>query len=86
MKGKSWRTDYPLVQVTCHKLGQGYRVRNLHELIKSATMSEGKGRTKAFPNFLCTWTNKEQMFFILDLPQIAALTKLLNVWHALPRT
>jgi hypothetical protein len=51
---------------TCHKLGQGNRVRSLHELSKSASVSEGKGRTKVFPNFLFTWTNKEQVFFILE--------------------
>jgi hypothetical protein len=34
---------------TCHKLGQGDRIRNLHELSKSANVSEGKGQTKAFP-------------------------------------
>jgi hypothetical protein len=26
-------------------------------------------------DFLCTWTKKEQMFFILDLPQIVAEQK-----------
>jgi hypothetical protein len=36
-----------------HKLDQGDRVHNLHELSKSANVSEGKGRTKAFPDFLC---------------------------------
>jgi hypothetical protein len=54
-------------KVVCHKLGQGNRVRSLHELSKSANVSEGKRWTKAFPNFLYTWTNKKQMFFILDL-------------------
>jgi hypothetical protein len=54
MKGRSWRTNYPLVQVACHKLGQGDRVRSLHELSKSANVSEGKGQTKTFPDFLCT--------------------------------
>ncbi len=85
-KGRSWRTNCPLVLVTCHKLGHGNCVRNLHELNKSAHVGEGQGRTKMFPNFLCIWTGKEQMFFILYLPQIAALTKLLNIWHALPCT
>jgi hypothetical protein len=41
MKGRSWRTDYPLVQAACHKLGQGDRVCSLHELSKSANVSEG---------------------------------------------
>jgi hypothetical protein len=89
MRGRSWRTNYPLVQATCHKLGQGDRVRSLHELSKSANVSdvsEEKGRIEAFLDFLCTWTNKEQMFFILDLFQITALTKPLNIWHAFPRT
>ncbi len=71
-----------MVQTTCHKLGQGDRVRSLHELNKSASVSEGKGRTKTFPNFLCIWTNKEQVFFILNLPQIATSTKPLCIWHA----
>jgi hypothetical protein len=30
-----------MVLATCHKLGQGDRVRNLHELIKSANVGEG---------------------------------------------
>jgi hypothetical protein len=86
MKGKSWKIDYPLVQVECHKLGQGDRVRSLHEFNKSANVSEGKGQTKAFFHFLCTWTYKEQVFFILDLPQIVASTKPLSIWHAFSRT
>jgi len=58
-KGRSWRTDCLLVLVACHKLGQGDRVCNLHELSKNAHVGEGQGQTKAFPNFLCIWTNKE---------------------------
>jgi hypothetical protein len=64
-KGRSWRTNYPLVLAACHKFGQGDCVRSLHELNKSVSVGEGQGRTKAFPNFLCIWTNKEQVFFIL---------------------
>jgi hypothetical protein len=41
MKGRSWRTDYPLVLATCHKLGQGDCVCSLHELSKSANVGEG---------------------------------------------
>jgi hypothetical protein len=41
MKGRSWRTNCPLVLVACHKLGQGDRVRNLHELSKNAHVGEG---------------------------------------------
>ncbi len=85
-KGRSWRTDCPLVLAACHKLGQGDRARNLHELNKSAIVGEGQGRTKMFPNFLCIWIDKEQMFFILYLPQIVASTKPLYIWHVLPRT
>jgi hypothetical protein len=51
MKGRSWRTNCPLVLAACHKLGQGDRVHSLHELSKSASVSEGQGRTKVFPNF-----------------------------------
>jgi hypothetical protein len=76
----------PLVLATCHKLGQGNRVRSLHELSKNARVGEGQGRTKTFSNFLCIWTDKEQVFFILYLPQVAASTKPLCVWHTLPRT
>jgi hypothetical protein len=36
----------------CHKLGQGDRVCSLHEIIKSASVGEGQGPTKVFPNFL----------------------------------
>jgi hypothetical protein len=86
MKGRSWKTNCPLVLVTCHKLGQGDHVRNLHEPNKSARVGEGQGRTKVFPNFLCIWTDKEQVFFILYLPQVATLTKPLYVWHALSHT
>jgi hypothetical protein len=71
---------------TCHKLGQGDYVRSLHELNKSASVGEGQGRTKVFPSFLCIWTDKEQVLFILYLPQVAAPTKLLCVWHTLPCT
>jgi len=86
MKGRSWRIDCPLVLATCHKLGQGDRVRNLHEPNKSAHVGEGQGRTKAFPNFLCIWTDKEQAFFILYFPQVVASTKPFCVWHAFSRT
>jgi len=58
-----------LVLAACHKFGQGDRVRILHEFNKSACVGEGKGRTKAFPNFLCIWTYKEQVLFILYFPQ-----------------
>jgi hypothetical protein len=47
-KGISWRTDCPMVLAACHKLGQGDRVRSLHELSKSASVGEGQGQTKAF--------------------------------------
>jgi hypothetical protein len=53
MKGRSWRTDYPLGQAACHKLGQADRVLSLHELSKSVNVSDGKGRTKVLPDFLC---------------------------------
>jgi len=59
MKGKSWKTDCPLVLAACHKLGQGDHVRSLHDFNKSACVGEGQGRIKAFPNFLCIWTDKE---------------------------
>ncbi len=36
MKGRSWRTDCPLVLAACHKFGQGDHVRSLHEFSKSA--------------------------------------------------
>jgi hypothetical protein len=48
--------------------------RSLHELGKNASVGEGQGRTKVFPNFLWIWINKEQMLFILNLPQIVAWT------------
>jgi hypothetical protein len=35
---------------------------------------------------MCIWIDKDQVFFIFYLPQVATLTKLLNVWHALSRT
>ncbi len=63
---------------TCHKLGQGNHVCSLHGLSKCVRVCERQGRTKAFPNFLCIWINKEQMFFILYLPQVAASTKPLS--------
>ncbi len=69
-KGRSWRTDCPLVLVACHKFGQGNRVRNLHEFSKSVHVGEGQGRIKTFSNFLCIWTDKEQVLFILYLPQV----------------
>jgi hypothetical protein len=75
-----------LVLAACHKLGYNNRIRSLHELNKSAHVGEGQGQTKMFPNFLCIWTNKEQVFFILYLLQVAASAKPLNIWHALPRT
>ncbi len=68
MKGRSWRTYCPLVLAACHKLGQGHRVCSLHELNKSARVGEGQGRTKMLFNFLCMWTYKEQVLFILYLP------------------
>jgi hypothetical protein len=34
-------------------------------------VGEGQGQTKAFLNFLCIWIDKEQVFFILYLPQIS---------------
>jgi hypothetical protein len=52
----------------CHKLGRGDRVRSPHELSKNACVGEGQGRTKAFHNFWCIWTNKEQVPFILYFP------------------
>jgi hypothetical protein len=52
-KGRSWRTYCLLVPAACHKLGQGDRVCNMHEINKSANVGEGQGRTKVFPNFLC---------------------------------
>ncbi len=63
-KDRSWRTNCPLVLAACHKLCQGNRVRSLHELSKSARVDERQGQTKVFPNFLCIWTDKEQMLFI----------------------
>jgi hypothetical protein len=69
MKGRSWRTNCPLVLAACHKLSQGDRVRSLHEFNKSVSVGEGQGQTKVFPNFLCIWTDKEQVLFILYLPQ-----------------
>jgi hypothetical protein len=86
MKGKSWRIDCPLVLTTCHKLGQGDRVHSLYELNKNVSVGEGQGRTKVLFNFLCSWTNKEQMLFILYFPQVVASTKPLYVWHAFPCT
>ncbi len=86
MKGKSWRTDCFLVLAACHKLGQGDCVHSMHELNKSVSVSEGQGQTKTFFNFLCIWTDKEQVLFILYFPQVAALTKPLCVWHTLPCT
>jgi hypothetical protein len=80
------RTNCPLVLVACHKLGHGNHVRSLHEANKSPRVGEGQGQTKAFPNFLCIWTNKEQVFFILNLPQVATSTKPFCEWHALPCT
>jgi hypothetical protein len=53
MKGRSWKTDCLLILATCHKFGKGDHVRSVHELSKSASVSEGQGRTKAFPHFLC---------------------------------
>jgi hypothetical protein len=41
MKDKSWRIYCPLVLATCHKLGQGDCVRNMHELSKNASVGEG---------------------------------------------
>jgi hypothetical protein len=42
-KGKSWRTDCPLVLVACHKLGQGNCVHSLHEPSKSVRVREEQG-------------------------------------------
>jgi hypothetical protein len=75
-----------MVLAACHKLGQGNRVHSLHEFNKSASVDEGQGQTKVLHNFLCIWTDKEQMFFVLNLPQIIASTKPLCIWHTLPRT
>ncbi len=75
-----------MVLAVCHKLGQGDHVRSLHEFSKSVSVGEGQGRTKAFPNFLCIWIDKEQVFFILNLPQIVASIKPLCVCHTLPCT
>jgi len=72
--------------VACHKFGKGNRVRSLHEFSKSVRVGEGQGRTKAFLNFLCIWSDKEQMLFILYLLHVIASTKPLCVWHAFPRT
>jgi hypothetical protein len=82
----SWRTNCLLVLAGCHKFGQGDRVCSLHEINKSASVGEEQGRIKVFPDFLCIWTSKEQVLFILYPPQIATSTKPLCVWHALPRT
>ncbi len=41
-KGRSRRTDCPLVLVACHKLGQGDCVRSLHEPSKSARVNKTK--------------------------------------------
>jgi hypothetical protein len=49
MKGRSWRTNCPLVLVACHKLGQGDRVYNLHEINKSASVGEGARLNKSVP-------------------------------------
>jgi hypothetical protein len=43
MKGRSWRTDCPLILAACHKHDQGDRVQSLHELNKSASVGEGQG-------------------------------------------
>jgi hypothetical protein len=75
-----------MVLAACHKLGHGDHVRNLHEFSKSVRVGEGHGRTKAFPNFVRIWTDKEQVFFILYLPQVVASTKPFCVWHTFPRT
>jgi hypothetical protein len=63
----------------CHKLGQGDCFRSLQEPNKNARVYEGQGWTEAFPNFLGIWTDKEQVLFILYLPQVAASTKPLYV-------
>ncbi len=52
-----------LVLAAYHKLGQGDRVHSLHEFNKSVSVDEGQGQTKAFPNFMCIWTDKGQVFF-----------------------
>jgi hypothetical protein len=102
MKSRSRRIDCAMVLVACHKLGQGDRVCNLHEISKNVgqgdrvynlheinnnvSVGEGQGQTNVFTNFLCIWTDKVQVLFILYLPQITTSTKPLYVWHALPRT
>jgi hypothetical protein len=43
MKGRSWRTDCPLVLAACQKFVQGDHVHSLHELNKSASVGEGQG-------------------------------------------
>jgi hypothetical protein len=40
MKGRSWKTDCPLVLAAFHKLSQGDCVHSLHELSKSANVKE----------------------------------------------
>jgi hypothetical protein len=104
MKGRSRKTDCPLVLAACHKLDQGDRIRNLHEFNKSVSVGEKttvfvvcmssarvlvwvKGRAKQKRSLiLCIWTDKEQVLFILNLPQIVPSTKPLSVWHTFPRT
>jgi hypothetical protein len=82
----SWRTNCILVLAASQKLGQGDRVCSLHELSKSACVGDEQGRTKSFPNFLCIWTDKEEVLFILYLLQVVASTKPFSIWHALPCT
>jgi len=86
MKGRSWRINCLLVLAACHKLGQDDRVCSLHEFNKSAHVGEGQGRTKAFLNFLCVWTDKKQVFFILYLPQLSVCLdrQEASVLHPLP--
>ncbi len=46
-KGKSWRTNCPLILATWHKFDQGDHVRSLHELSKSVRVGErGKAKQK----------------------------------------
>jgi hypothetical protein len=77
-KARSWRTECPVILAACHKLGQDDHVCSLHELNTRASVGERQGRRKAFLDFLCIWTDKEQVLFILNPLQITASTKPLS--------
>jgi hypothetical protein len=79
MKGRSWRIDCPLVLAACHKLGQGDRVRSLHEFSKSASVGEGQGRTKALLDFLCIRPNESIPWLFVYLDRQGA-----SVFHLQP--